>query len=1056
MSNLLKCASVAAFVMVSVSCLAAAGSLELNPEAVGWYDLAEDADPAGVKAAIEGAGGKIVMLTPEGRLLVRWGDGKPAGGGGIGGLSEGEAAEPVMPPKVDAPDGDVGKEGCGWARSSRPDRKTVDEVCERVTRVAPNELAQTRALFDEQKDRPSQVDNSVSQYFPYIGNQYSVGSCTTWSACHYWNSYTHMRDEDLTFNGLDMWDQTSSPSFLFNLLTSGVGSDILDVMAGMRDIGCCSQTQMPFTSDVTEWPSETAWIDALRRRTSTCCVIGSASGCTDAEMEAIKQHLANGNAAVVGLPCFTSWSGWEGEDKTGFNNGVLYADSGTFRAGHGMGLFGYDDNRPYYDGTTTRYGAFLVVNSWGYEWGLAKSYGADGATLSRGFMWVSYEYFKTANEGYDDNLGMAFYNEDRDNYRPKLFAVTGLNYDDRGFVTCHAGIGPTGSPAWVSPAPFAPQANKQYPIEDDQRVAIDMTDGLSVVTDPNNIQVFVEALVDADADLDGSMTSAEYHHDLFGVDAFDVLASSDPTLVLSPGISAYATAQFARGSLAVTPGLRFDRQVDSSVPPSFMAAGPEGGPFSASQTYTLTNMGTAALNWTASTPVAWLGATGTSGSLAPGAQATVDATVTASADALSSGVYTESAFFADVGAGSALRRAAELTVRPMNRFHVSVSPIEGPLTLPLTVEARAIDIGNSTIRLFEEPVGLQAFARTGETSIVYPPYDYSLHYAMDQRKRASRYQQLYYAGELGGSGTLTALSLNVSRAPAQPLLNWAIRLQNTSLGQSTDTSFQATGWTTVYEANEDITGAGWWQFSFDRPFEYNGVDNLLVDFSSFGYSERATAGTCYWGRSESDTSRSTYWYTDDPEEDPRLWDGTLDAMGGPSVLHIKFERGEEVAISPEQTSSFTDGAWSGSLNVLEEARNARLYAVDGNGRWGSSNLFGAFTGSDADGDGLSYEDETADLDPDTPGTQNPFDPNDGDSTGDNGSVGPDGIPDGMNDWDGDGMTNAEEFQWGYDPLDPLSYTELTLAVSAALCAAFLMVMLGLRFAHRRAQTRQRA
>ncbi|MCP4643594.1 MAG: hypothetical protein GY851_24310 [bacterium] len=99
---------------------------------------------------------------------------------------------------------------------------------------------------------------------------------------------------------------------------------------------------------------------------------------------------------------------------------------------------------------------------------------------------------------------------------------------------------------------------------------------------------------------------------------------------------------------------------------------------------------------------------------------------------------------------------------------------------------------------------------------------------------------------------------------------------------------------------------------------------------------------------------------------------------------------------------------------------------------------------DIDGDGLTDEQEAMDLDPDTPGVQNPFDPNDPDSTGDNGSVGPDGILDGQNDWDGDGMTNADEFTWGYDPLDPASFTEVPISwwpmafVILLLCAAIAL------------------
>ncbi len=75
---------------------------------------------------------------------------------------------------------------------------------------------------------------------------------------------------------------------------------------------------------------------------------------------------------------------------------------------------------------------------------------------------------------------------------------------------------------------------------------------------------------------------------------------------------------------------------------------------------------------------------------------------------------------------------------------------------------------------------------------------------------------------------------------------------------------------------------------------------------------------------------------------------------------------------------------------------------------------------DSDGDGMSDWDETRDLDPLTPGVQNPFDPLDIDVSGDNGQNTPDGTPDGENDYDGDGLSNAEELANGSNPLDPHS------------------------------------
>jgi predicted outer membrane repeat protein len=105
--------------------------------------------------------------------------------------------------------------------------------------------------------------------------------------------------------------------------------------------------------------------------------------------------------------------------------------------------------------------------------------------------------------------------------------------------------------------------------------------------------------------------------------------------------------------------------------------------------------------------------------------------------------------------------------------------------------------------------------------------------------------------------------------------------------------------------------------------------------------------------------------------------------------------------------------------------------------------------ADSDGDGLKDSDEQRDLDPGTPGVQNPFDPDDPDSTGDNFSDAPDGVPDGQNDYDGDGMSNKDEFTFGYNPIDPESWAEVPAATAMGLAMVVVAVLLVARSSIRR-------
>jgi hypothetical protein len=114
---------------------------------------------------------------------------------------------------------------------------------------------------------------------------------------------------------------------------------------------------------------------------------------------------------------------------------------------------------------------------------------------------------------------------------------------------------------------------------------------------------------------------------------------------------------------------------------------------------------------------------------------------------------------------------------------------------------------------------------------------------------------------------------------------------------------------------------------------------------------------------------------------------------------------------------------------------------------------------DADGDGISNIDEGdddpdsdtipnyLDTDSDDDGmsdgfeADNGFDPVDDDEMGDDGATGPDGTPDGENDWDGDGISNEDEESGGTDP----QVSDVPVAsVFALLVLALALCVIGLR------------
>ena len=202
----------------------------------------------------------------------------------------------------------------------------------------------------------------------------------------------------------------------------------------------------------------------------------------------------------------------------------------------------------------------------------------------------------------------------------------------------------------------------------------------------------------------------------------------------------------------------------------------------------------------------------------------------------------------------------------------------------------------------------------------------------------SRSQVIYLASELGGAGTITNLAFYMTQLPGQlPLRNCTIRLQHTALSSYTAASFIPSGWQTVYQANLGLTAAQegtWVELAFDTPFEYDGTNNLLVDFS-FNNSDWDDSGIIRC----TDMGAARYYqgYSDSNDGDPLDWG----ASGSPStrvlnvVPNLRFgllRPGEiSVPISPTNIppASFVNGIWDGQLSVLEIHSNVVLHATAG-------------------------------------------------------------------------------------------------------------------------------
>jgi hypothetical protein len=99
-----------------------------------------------------------------------------------------------------------------------------------------------------------------------------------------------------------------------------------------------------------------------------------------------------------------------------------------------------------------------------------------------------------------------------------------------------------------------------------------------------------------------------------------------------------------------------------------------------------------------------------------------------------------------------------------------------------------------------------------------------------------RCQALYHADRLGNMPKkIINLALKIKKNPSIGVHNWKIRMKHTTLESqpSGEAAFDNSGWTDVYDANEiiDANDGDWYEFVLDSEFRYDGVRNLMIDFS---------------------------------------------------------------------------------------------------------------------------------------------------------------------------------------------------------------------------------
>ncbi|ASJ08335.1 hypothetical protein A3L11_03450 [Thermococcus siculi] len=279
-----------------------------------------------------------------------------------------------------------------------------------------------------------------TRYLPPIRSQGPVGSCVGWASTYYtwtymvnwwnWNSFPSNDDEIM------------NPTFTYNLINNGTdsGSYPLDAINLISTIGAVPLSSFPLfvkgpygdpDNYAWLWSNDTQWIEAAYNRAwyPTSFDVYVLDLTNQDNFTYFKYLLARGYVAFTVIEVYDDFH----NDQLPDNVYALNQDHEDYKGGHAVTIVGYDDTKQTPDGQ----GAFLLVNSWGTDWG------------DSGYFWLTYQAAQDTNHKL--SRGYAYLIVPRD-YQPKAFVGFKINHPKRGQIIgqggIEIGIGDPNSPIW--------------------------------------------------------------------------------------------------------------------------------------------------------------------------------------------------------------------------------------------------------------------------------------------------------------------------------------------------------------------------------------------------------------------------------------------------------------------------------------------------------------------------------------------------------------------------------------------------------------------------------
>ncbi len=214
----------------------------------------------------------------------------------------------------------------------------------------------------------SSVDLSQSNYFPPVGDQGLINSCSAWSETYYSYGYLEAKDNGWTDAHLGNPAHLMSPTWTYNKQNGGIsgGSSLGDNIKIVKDFGAATMDMMPNSTNYIDWGSEMAWREAPLHRAQDFVLINYDPSTV---ISALKSVLASGTPINFRLDAnlFSDYYA----DSLGNKNNILSSSEYTSTTtNHAQTIVGFSDTI----GDNGETGSFKIVNSWGTSFGRSGYY----------------------------------------------------------------------------------------------------------------------------------------------------------------------------------------------------------------------------------------------------------------------------------------------------------------------------------------------------------------------------------------------------------------------------------------------------------------------------------------------------------------------------------------------------------------------------------------------------------------------------------------------------------------------------------------------------------